>query len=399
MNDRQDGREAARNALPRTTSRLSLMVWMLLALFIALIAWAHYSIVDETARASGTVIASSREQVIQAIDGGVLGQLRVREGDRVKEGDILAVLDDTRTRAALVEIEAKTASLRANIARLTAELSGAAPDFPADVRRFPAVVRAQEELLDGRRKALAAELRSLTEVAQLAREELAITERLLASGDASQIEILRARRTAAEAEAQLANRRNKYVQDVNAELARAREEFEQVDQQAKQRRQQLSNVVLRAPMGGIVKNVRFTTLGGVLRAGDELLQIVPVEDKMIVEAKVSPRDIALVRRGLPATIKFDAYDYTIFGIVDGEVIYVSADTMRDESQRADAVGATYYRVHVRTTAAGPSTRTGRRIEVIPGMTATVDIRTGRRSLLMYLLKPVIKTVSEAFRER
>jgi len=144
--------------------------------------------------------------------------------------------------------------------------------------------------------------------------------------------------------------------------------------------------VISSPMSGIVKNVKFTTLGGVLRGGDELLQVVPVDDQMIVEAKVLPRDIALIRPGLQATIKFDAYDYTVFGIVDGEVTYVSADTMRDESQRADSNAATYYRVHVRTTAPGPVTRTGRRIEVLPGMTAQVDIRTGQRSLLTYLLK-------------
>ena len=120
---------------------------------------------------------------------------------------------------------------------------------------------------------------------------------------------------------------------------------------------------------------------------------------MILEAKVAPRDIAYIRLGLPATIKFDAYDYAIHGIVDGEVIYISADTIREESQRPDAPGATYYRVHVRTTAPGPVTRIGRKIEVLPGMTAAVDIRTGQRTLLMYLLKPITKTFSEAFRER
>jgi adhesin transport system membrane fusion protein len=258
-------------------------------------------------------------------------------------------------------------------------------------------VRLQEALLRERRAALAAELRSLSDVARLTSDELAITERLVLSGDSSQIELLRARRSATESAGALANRRNKYVQDVSAEMARTRDEYEQVEQQATQRRQQLANSVIRSPMGGIVKNVRFTTLGGVLRAGDELLQVVPVEDQMIVEAKVLPRDIAQVRPGLPATIKFDAYDYTVFGIIDGEVIYVSADTMRDEGQKGDA--ATYYRVHVRTTVPGPTTRSGRKIAVIPGMTATVDIRTGQRTLLAYLLKPVTKTLSEAFRER
>jgi adhesin transport system membrane fusion protein len=383
--------------LPGDGSRLSLVIWLLLAVLLLLGAWAHFSVIDQTARANATVIASSRVQVIQAVDGGVLEQLKVREGDRVQEGDVLAVFNETRARASLQEIEAKRAGLRANLARLQAELGEGPAQFPADVLRYPSVVQLQEALLRERRAALAAELRSLTDVARLARDELVITERLVRSGDASQIELLRAQRTATETAGQLANRRNKQLQDVSAEMARVREEYEQVEQQATQRRQQVVNSVIRSPMSGVVKNVRFTTLGGVLRAGDELLQVVPVEDQMIVEAKVLPRDIALVRPGLPASIKFDAYDYTVFGAVDGEVIYVSADTIREEAQRGDA--ATYYRVHVRTTAPGPTTHTGRRIDVIPGMTAVVDIRTGQRSLLMYLLRPITKTFAEAFRER
>ena len=385
--------------IPSEASRLSLVLWLMLLLVGALIAWAHYSTVDETARASATVIASSRVQVIQAVDGGVIEKLNVREGDRVSKGDVLAVFEETRTKASLEETDAKRTALRANMARLEAELAGREPVFAPDLQRLPAVVRQQEALFRDRRSALTAELRSLGEVAKLARDELLITERLVATGDASQVELLRARRSATEVEGQLANRRNKFVQDASTELARVREEYEQVEQQVTQKRQQVTNSVIRSPMAGIVKNVRVTTLGGVLRAGEELLQIVPVEDQMILEAKVAPRDIAYIRPGLPATIKFDAYDYAKHGIVDGEVTYISADTIREESQRPDAPGATYYRVHVRTTIPGPVTRIGRKIDVLPGMTATVDIRTGQRTLLMYLLKPITRTFSEAFHER
>ena len=378
----------------------SLLVWSVTALLAALIVWADHSMIDESTRAAGTVIASSRVQVIQSVDGGVLEELRVHEGDRVRKGEVLAVFDETRTRASLEETEAKRTSQRATLTRLEAELGDTEPQFaPELTKRFPAVVQVQQSLYRERRKALAAELQALADVARLARDELAMVERLVATGDASQVELLRARRAVTEAESALANRRNKYVQDVSAELAKVREDYEQVNQQVTQKRQQLANSVVSSPASGIVKNVKFTTLGGVLRAGDELLQVVPVDDQLIVEAKVFPRDIALIRPGLRATIKFDAYDYTVFGIVDGEVTYVSADTMRDESQRADSPAATYYRVHVRTTAPGPLTRTGRRIEVLPGMTAQVDIRTGQRTLLTYLMKPVTKTLTEAFRER
>lgn len=383
------------------SSRLpSLLVWLLLIAVAALVWWADRSVIDESTRASGTVIASSRVQVIQSVDGGVLEQLRVHEGDRVRKGDVLAVFDETRTRASLQETEAKFTSQRATLARLQAELNGNEPYFaPELMKRFPGVVQVQETLYQERRKALTAELQSLADVARLARDELAMVERLIATGDASQVELLRARKSVTEAESALANRKNKYVQDVSAELAKVREDYEQVEQQLTQKRQQLANSVVSSPASGIVKNVKFTTLGGVLRAGDELLQVVPVDDQLIVEAKVLPRDIALIRPGLKATIKFDAYDYTIFGIVDGEVTYVSADSMRDESQRSDSPAATYYRVHVRTTTPGPVTRTGRKIEVLPGMTAQVDIRTGQRTLLNYLLKPITKTLTEAFTER
>jgi adhesin transport system membrane fusion protein len=377
----------------------SILVWSVIVVVAALVAWAHHSLIDESTRASGTVIASSRVQVIQSVDGGVLEQLRVREGDRVRKGDVLAVFDETRTRASLQETEAKRTSQRATLARLEAELGEAEPQFAPELKRFPAMVQLQQSLYRDRRKALAAELQALADVARLARDELGMVARLVASGDASQVELLRARRAATEAEGALANRRNKYIQDVSTELAKVREDYEQVEQQATQKRQQLANSVISSPMSGIVKNVKFTTLGGVLRGGDELLQVVPVDDQMIVEAKVLPRDIALIRPGLKATVKFDAYDYTVFGIVDGEVTYVSADTMRDDSQKADSSAATYYRVHIRTTAPGPLTRTGRQIEVLPGMTAQVDIRTGQRTLLTYLLKPVTKTLTEAFKER
>jgi adhesin transport system membrane fusion protein len=377
----------------------SILLWSVTVALAALVAWAHYSVIDESTRASGSVIASSRVQVIQSVDGGVLEQLRVHEGDRVRKGDVLAVFDETRTRASLQETEAKRSSQRATMARLEAELGDTEPQFAPELKRFPAVLQVQHSLYRERRKALAAELQALADVARLARDELAMVERLVASGDASQVELLRARRAATEAESALANRRNKYIQDASAELAKVREDYEQVEQQATQKRQQLANSVISSPMSGIVKNVKFTTLGGVLRAGDELLQVIPVDDQLIVEAKVLPRDIALIRPGLKATVKFDAYDYTVFGIVDGEVTYVSADTMRDESQRGDSPAATYYRVHIRTTTPGPVTRTGRRIDVLPGMIAQVDIRTGQRSLLTYLLKPVTKTLAEAFTER
>src|SRR5919197_2283828 len=282
----------------------SLLVWSCCSVRAALVLWADHSMIDESTRAAGTVIATSRVQVIQSVDGGVLEELRVHEGDRVRKGEVLAVFDETRTRAALEETEAKRTSQRATLTRLEAELGDTEPQFaPELTKRFPAMVQVQQSQYRESRKALEAELQALADVARLARDELALVERLVATGDASQVELLRARRAVTEAESALANRRNKYVQDVSAELAKVREDYEQVNQQVTQKRQQLANSVVSSPASGIVKNVKFTTLGGVLRAGDELLQVVPVDDQLIVKAKVFPRDIAPIRPELKATIK------------------------------------------------------------------------------------------------
>src|SRR3954469_15184592 len=169
----------------------SILVWSLIVVVAALVAWAHYSLIDESTRAGGSVITSSRVQVIQSVDGGVLEQLRVHEGDRVRKGDVLAVFDETRTRASLQETEAKRTSQRATLARLEAELGGTEPQFaPELMKRFPAVVRLQQSLYRDRRNALAAELQALADVARLARDELGMVQRLVASGDASQVELL-----------------------------------------------------------------------------------------------------------------------------------------------------------------------------------------------------------------
>ena len=376
----------------------SALLWLIVAILAALTAWAAFSQIDQVARASGSVIASRRVQVIQAVDGGVLQQLDVAEGDRVKAGQVLARFDPVRPRSEFEAAESKRAALLATAARLQAELGQREITWPEEVRRHPEFMQVQGELFRGRRANLQADLASLGALAKAAREELRITEQLLRDGDASQLELLRAQRQVAETQSKLDSRRNQFMQDASTELAKVRDDLEQSEQTATQRRRQLQNIVVTAPMDGIVKNVRFTTLGAVLKPGDELMTVVPVDDRMIVELKVAPRDIAQVRSGLEALVKFDAYDYTVFGAVEGRVTLVGADSQRDESARADGAQSTYYRVQVAIDAPA-RTRTGRTVDVIPGMTATVDVRTGQRSVLDFLLKPVTKTLDDAFGER
>ena len=209
-------------------------------------------------------------------------------------------------------------------------------------------------------------------------------------------EVIRVERALNDADARRVNRKNKFLEDARIELTHVEDEIAQNEQVVMQRQQQFDANVFRALVPGIVKNIKITTVGGVLRAGDELMQIIPVDDDLIVEAKILPADIARVGKGLSANIRFDPFDYTIYGSVEGEVVYVSADTLKEETSRGEEI---YYRVHVTSKSSPVTTTSGRELSILPGMTAQVDIRTGDRTLMDFLLKPLRKTLSESFGER
>lgn len=386
------------------------LIWSIVALVLGFVIWAMYFHIDEVARAHGEVIASSRVQIIQTVDGGVLSELHVKEGDHVKAGQILARLDPTRVEAAAGEVDARIVGLRARIARLRAESTGqSTPRFPSDpgpaLREQADIERA---LFLQRRQSLQEDITALQTAVNLANQKLNLVNGLERSGDVSTSERLNAQRDLNDARARLLGRRNKFLDDSRADLTKAEDELSQTLQQMAGRRQQVHDTVFTAMGPGIVKNVRVTTLGGVLRAGDEIMQIVPSDDALIIEAKVLPADIARVQVGLPATVRLDPFDYTIYGALQGEVIYVSADTLKENTQRGEEI---YYRVHVRLKnhAEGQSDRqedgqfvrstTGRQLDILPGMTSQLDIRTGDRTLMDFLLKPLRKTLSESFQER
>ena len=373
---------------------------VLLVLFLGLVAFACWALrfnIDEVARAHGEVIASSRVQIIQAVDGGVLVALNVKEGDRVAAGQVLAELDQSRIGAAVLEIRARLAALRAKAKRLTAEVTGARTlRFDNGILAFPEIAGVEKALFEQRRAGLGEELRTLKVAFDLAKEEAGLIEELSRSGDVNQSEVIRARRALNEADAKLINRKNRFLEDARNELTAVEDKIAQNEQILAQREQQLADSLFTAPVPGIVKNIRVTTVGGVLRAGEELMQIIPINDRLIVEAKVRPADIALIRDGLKATIRFDPFDYTLFGGVDGEVVYVSADTLKENTAHGEEI---FYRVRVKTTSNPVTTTTGRKIDILPGMTAQLDIKTGRRTLMHFLLKPLRRTVSESFGER
>lgn len=379
-------------------SKLGWVSGLLLLGLVAFVAWAMHFRIDEVARAHGEVIASSRVQVIQAVDGGVLSQLQVREGDRVNAGDVLARLDLTRISAVVGETEARLFALQAKAARLRAEVTGSAqPKFPqAPAAGLQEQVTVEQALFTQRKQGLSEELRTLQVALDLARKKLDLVEALKAGGDASGSEVLAARNASNDAEARLIARENKFFEEARSDLTRTEGEMAQLAQTLTRHQQERKDTVFTANMPGIVKNIRMTTVGGVLRAGDEMMQIVPVEDDLIIEAKVSPADIARVRTGLQANLRLDPFDYTIFGSVPGEVVYVSADTLKERTGRGDEI---YYRVHVKPVGNPVVTNVGKTVEMVPGMTAQVDIRTGDRTVIDYLLKPLRKTLMESLGER
>lgn len=375
----------------------SLVIAVALFAIGGFLTWAHWAQIDQISRAAGLVIPSGRVQIVQSADGGVITDLRVREGDAVVRGQLLVKLDSIKAQAALKESRGKEAALRATLARIEAELYDRPLKFDASLSSHPEFIENQTSLYEARRAALHQELETLQKMHTLVSEELEMNQPLLATGDVSRSEVLRLKRQVAEIGGKIVDRRNRYLQELQADLTKTEEELVTAVQVRTQREDQLARTELRAPTDGVVKNVRFTTVGAVLRPGDEMLQIVPTDDELIVEAKVPPADIAFIRPGQPASVKFDAYDYSIYGAGVGEVIYISADTLTEETARGEV---SYYRVHVRVDASGmQKRRPDEVIELQPGMTATVQIKTGENTVLRFLTKPLTKTLSEAFTER
>lgn len=375
-----------------------LLLWCIALSFVGVIVWAMTFTIDEVTRASGEVIASSRVQVIQSVDGGVLSNLLVKEGDRVRVGQTLARLDPTRVGASVGEVEARLIGLKAKVIRLRAEVTGASElTFPDQMREgFRDQLDVEQALFKQRSIGLREDLRTMQVAVDLSHKQLSLVEGLMKSGDVSGSEVLRAKRDFNDAQSRLASRKNKFLEDASQELSKAEDEISQNDQVLARRSQERKDSVFTSQVNGIVKNVRVTTVGGVLRAGEEIMQIVPVDDELIIEAKVKPVDIGHIRPGLTANIRIDPFDYTIFGNVEGKVVYVSADTIKDETRKGEEV---YYRVHVIPSTHPITTNTGKVLEVLPGMTAQVDIKTGNRSLMDVLLKPIRKTLSESLHER
>ena len=363
---------------------------------ILLVTWAALGKIDQVTRAPAVLVAADRTQLIQSPDGGVLTELHVTEGQIVKAGQLLATLQKERAEAAVSDSRAKVAALRITLARLNAEIYDKPLAFDADLLEYTEYIRNQTDLFNKRQTAFKEDIRALENILVLAETELRINRQLLGTGDVSRAEVLRLERSVAELKAQLTGKRNKYFQDAQADMTKAQEELSTQTEQLRDRSQVLEHTELVAPVDAVVNNIKISTLGGVVRAGDTVMELLPTGDNLIAEAKIPPADIAFVALDQDASVKLDAYDSSIFGALRGKVSYISPDVLTEETRQGPFM---YYRVRIRITGSEFKGNKANEIHLRPGLTASVEIKAMERTVLSYLIKPISKTFSQSMGER
>jgi membrane fusion protein, adhesin transport system len=312
-------------------------------------------------------------------------------------------MDDARSGAGYREANEKYLSLLAISARLRAEAYDTPLVFPPELKEEDQLVKQESQAYKARKLALAESLQALDASLAAITREVTLTAPLVKNGVMSEVELLRLKRQQADLMGQRAERKNRYITDANNELTRVSSELSQTKESASAREDAFLHATIKSPMKGVVKNVQVTTIGGVIQAGQPILEIVPTEDEMLVEAYVKPSEVAFLKVGQKAVVKLSSYDFNKYGGLDGELEHLSPDTMKDERQQRKP-GATpadmeegFYRILVRIKDTN-LVRKGTKIEATPGMTATVEIRTGQKTVLEYLFRP-LQNVSQAFRER
>lgn len=380
------------------SARPSTVIWAIGAAFVVFLTWAAFAWVDEIVRAQGTVVSSSRPQIIQNLEGGILAELSVAEGDTVEPGQVLGRLQGTQYQTAVDDFSDQIAALEIRKLRIEAEMRGESRFMvPKDLaERVPEIVASEATLLKARAEDFSARKAGAQAVLEQAANELDILERMYAQEVAPLIEVTRARKAHSDAENRLSDTITQAELERAGDHADTLKELASLKQNLKLAQDQLERTVLTAPMRGVVNEIAISTIGGVIRPGEAILQIIPLDEQLYVDAKVKPRDIAAVRQGQEATVKLSAYDYTIWGSLKGEVTFVSADTFIDERSRAQD-GDPHYIVTLRVDVSKLTDRQ-KKMEIRPGMQAEVELQTGGKTILTYLTKPLYKS-QEAFRER
>nr|WP_294978626.1 HlyD family efflux transporter periplasmic adaptor subunit [uncultured Pseudomonas sp.] len=363
------------------------LLWTLLGVVLLSILWAAWAELDEVTRGDGRVVPYSRIQKIQSLEGGILDRLLVKEGDRVEVGQPLVRLDDTHFLTNYQESANQAAVLRAAIARLDAEVLGKERiEFPEGIDAAGPLARSERELFNSRRAKLVEGSQAVQKQVRLAQSQLDLVRPLVEKRAVSQMEALKLSQDIATLNGKLTELKNTYFQDAYTERAEKKAQLTQLEPIVQQRQDQLRRTEILSPVRGRVNTVLINTRGGVIQPGEAIMEVIPVEEQLLVEAKIKPRDVAFLVPGMPAKVKITAYDYTLYGDLKGTLEQISADTIEEDTVHGKE---SYYQVLIRTD--GSQLKRGSEVlPIIPGMVAEVDILSGKRSVLNYLLRPLIK---------
>ena len=380
------------------------LVYMMAVVVLSAVVWAAYFDLDEVTVANGKVIPSSRGQVVQVLETGILRELKVREGQHVQRGEMLLELDDTRAGPLYRESHEKWRSLLAQDARLKAEAYGIDLEFPATVRDDPSLLRRENQAYDTRKNALQEQLAALEKTRTTLNREIELIAPLVKQGVISEVELLRLRREESGLEGQIAEIKARYLTNASMELVRVDSELKQVSEILSSHRDAYNRTKVLSPAAGIVKDINFHTIGAVINSGDVIMEIVPVNDEMLVEAFIQPSEIAYIKVGQAARVKLSAFDSRRYGELDGVVKLISPDTLIEDHKMSSRTPSTsvnfepgHYKLLIQITNPGIE-RGNMQMTPQPGMTATVDILTGQKSVLEYLFRP-LENLKEALRER
>lgn len=385
--------------LAKSTPVARAIIYTVISLLIISIIWAYFAELDDITVADGKVIPSSEVKVIQSLDGGIVSEILVEKGEVVKNKQIIARLDDTRYKADYADQFAKYLALGAMVARLDTEAHHDANiTFPVGLNNYPGLLARENKLFITRKKAIDTELASMQVSYDLALQEVQMYTPLVAKGYVSVVEYLHAKRTANDIKIAMLQKENDYYTQVKTDLNQHQAELESLQESLNSLRDKIVHTVIRSPVNGIVKKIVVNTIGGVVPPTSAMMEIVPIDDTLLIEAKIRPSDIAFIYPGAAATVKITAYDYSIYGSLAGKVNYISADSIEENNRVNEQQSPSYYHAQIRTQRnyLGSDKH---QLPIMPGMVATVHIKTGKKTVLQYLLKPLIKAKQEALRER
>lgn len=384
----------------QSTSHGNFILYFVALFFVVFFIWAALSSIDERTISEGKVIPSSQIKYIQSLEGGIIEEILVREGQKVKKNEVIIRLNNTFSLSNYREERARYLALQASIARLKAETQGQDKiDFPAELSQYTDLIRTETEFFNTRKNQMQNKLGVLKKTYELSQNEYKMTEPLVKQGVMSTIELLRLEKEMNEKKGAIEDFSKNFIQEAYVELTKKNAEFAALSESLVSKGDRVDRSILRSPVNGTVKKVNVSTLGQVIKPGENILEIVPDEDSLLIQARVSPTEIGFIHPGQAASVKITAYDFSVYGGLEGKVEYISADTITDERGHApQGQPQSYYEVLIRTDKNYLGTPE-KPLQIIPGMTASVYILTGEKTVLKYLMKPLIKAQSNALRER